>query len=525
METTKRLTNQELRYIFEDIIARKDRSALKQFVFYCFNVTVPDVSIIKGNNSPLDFVCDFFFERTSFSILHGPRSGGKTFTIAIVISLCAWYYQNIEIAVVAAVIFQAQRCYRYFSGYANTYPLSSIVNRQTMEKSETSRNTEVQILTGTVAGLNSPHPQVLFIDEVDLMSWAVLQQGLNTYQSTDYFSSQVAFASTKKSDVGTGSFQKIIDQSRKNKQSRLYRWSIFEVMQPFPFENDSLSNEIKDVLWEYLPDDLSKFRGYFSWTDLLSKFYLLDKETFEIELMCLRGAKGGLIYGRSFDQDLNTISDKFTPDLTKGQVYILEDLGFGDGHPDVALFCYIPIEKDKIIIFDELYMTKMGTDEIWEEIERKCNQHNIPFITRQNTGKITGWIADYHGLTEIKDRQLKGAPMIFKTRPPQFYEVWNGIKIVRRMFEREQILISDRCINLKTELGTYKKKKNLDGSYSNTIIKQNDHGPDALRYGCIELEPLLRLFKSDTINVIGKDENDTENYEKPITADLAGTTF
>lgn len=84
------------------------------------------------------------------------------------------------------------------------------------------------------------------------------------------------------------------------------------------------------------------------------------------------------------------------------------------------------------------------------------------------------------------------------------YEVWNGIAFVKKLLETGRLMISDKCVNLRLEFMAYKKKKNLDGTYSKVIVKQNDHGPDALRYWTV------KMFDSISRNAFFKDENEVE---------------
>jgi hypothetical protein len=158
----------------------------------------------------------------------------------------------------------------------------------------------------------------------------------------------------------------------------------------------------------------------------------------------------------------------------------------------------------------------------------------LPDLANNDRGTITGWIPDPHGLTEIQDRSNKGAPMMLKSENAPLYLINNGIPIVKKFLRSGRLMITDKCVNLRAELMSYKRKKNLDGSYSQIAMKTNDHGPDALRYGLILLGPLLSekafaIIKEKVTPAVERDitiVKSPEKYEKrPITAGLLTEKF
>lgn len=69
------------------------------------------------------------------------------------------------------------------------------------------------------------------------------------------------------------------------------------------------------------------------------------------------------------------------------------------------------------------------------------------------------------------------------------HKVAEGIKNVRRMFGANLITIHPRCVNLIKELQSYQYDPNTTSSSGGERRPQkiDDHGPDALRYGCWHL--------------------------------------
>jgi hypothetical protein len=90
-------------------------------------------------------------------------------------------------------------------------------------------------------------------------------------------------------------------------------------------------------------------------------------------------------------------------------------------------------------------------------------------------------------------------------------------------------MITNKCPKLRIDLLSYKKKKNLDGTYSKDPEKKMDNGPDALRYGVIRLHQQLfanafapRLIENPDVSKMLAAPAD-ENYPIPNQHDADST--
>lgn len=61
-------------------------------------------------------------------------------------------------------------------------------------------------------------------------------------------------------------------------------------------------------------------------------------------------------------------------------------------------------------------------------------------------------------------------------------EVLDGIRKMGVLFQKRELLIHDSCVGLLDELGTYLWDDKASGRGEEKPVKQQDHGPDALRY-------------------------------------------
>jgi hypothetical protein len=234
--------------------------------------------------------------------------------------------------------------------------------------------------------------------------------------------------------------------------------------------------------------------GYYTWEDLMNKFNILDRAVWETQWECKKPDSEGLVYPR-FDEVANVDKD-FVLNLESirnkaTRIFVFEDFGYSKEHPDVILLCHVDFKRGEVVAFDELYSTLKGTDEILEDFQKILDRHGL---TIKN---ISGWIGDPHAITEQVDRQNRRLPMLGNMfcvdkkdhLPADLYLIKNGISHVRKMIDDRAFKITPNMTKLRNELFSYQRKKQLNGKYSDEALKENDHGPDALRYGFIWLFP------------------------------------
>lgn len=473
----------DVKAVLKVIIANEDRDGLWEFIREFFGVEIPRVAVCADHCAPFDFVADYLFGKITSAIVLGNRTGGKTLIFGILDTVMAFLSDDTEIATVGAIQMQALKGYEYFKEFSQKFPFSSNIDRFTMKKTTCKNESMVQVLTGTTSGVNSPHPQLLFLDEIDLMSWQVLQQAFSMPISTDTVESRTVVTSTRK--FANGPMQRMLDEAEK-REAKVYQWCVWETMKPLPVKNEKMMERIYKTFGSALPDSIDQAAGFYSWNDAINKYLTLDDDTWETEWICSRPGLKGVIYGSSFSDDRNVLLE-WSPVGRRGYFYVGEDFGFGEDHPNVTLFFWIPPEFDRVVIFDEIYSTKTAPDDIWQEQLDKLAEYGL---TRDNNGlilpKVSGWIPDPHELTQIADRKMRGAPILEKNEDASLYLIKNGIPLVKKFLQSGRLMQHDRCVNLRIEWRSYKKKKNLDGTFSDIPEKKNDHGPGVVRYFMIK---------------------------------------
>jgi hypothetical protein len=437
-----------------------------------------------------------------------------------------------ETATLGAIQAQAYRCYGYIKLFNDSnIDFTNRVKSSLMKETTYDNGSSIEVLTATVTGVNSPHPQRLFLDEVELINWFIMQQAFNMVQSKGVVKGQTVMGSTRK--YVSGPMNRMIADMDKT-GLKLYQWCIWEVMEQFPRNNPGLSQRIIEVFGEELPKNYKMMEGFYSWEDLLDKYVNIDRDIWETEWLCLRPQSGGLVYPRWSDEE-NVITDwKFNPSLKH---YIWEDYGYAQDHPDVLLFIEVDPVKQSVVIFDEEYLTLQSTQQIIDRAKAKLAQYNLVVRGNDNQLSIDGWVGDPHGQTEWMDRFNQGAPMMGKMVRDELnggwkiryenndlYQLKNSIPLVRKFIDERWLKVTPNVVGYRNEIMSYRKVRLPDGTYKDEPEKKNDHGPDASRYGMIMLFPAQAYASFGTTL---KETQEIRNQEpiRSITAGLRGRKF
>lgn len=179
----------------------------------------------------------------------------------------------------------------------------------------------------------------------------------------------------------------------------------------------------------------------------------------------------GLVY-KEFNREQHLFDD-FTP---KGQINeILVGVDFGFTNPAAV----IRIEKDfdnTYWITDEWYKTGKTNAQITEAV--KSFQPNIVYADPASPERI---------------KELEQAGLNCREVIKGHDSVTNGIDKVRELFKANRLRIHKKCVNIITELETYR--------YSETRPeepeKENDHSLDAIRYALTMNMPTRSIIDDD----------------------------
>jgi hypothetical protein len=364
---------------------------LWDYIVRRYGVRIARVSVCPDHDTPFDYICAGFFTWYPNVFGIGPRGGGKSYDQALLHDLNAHWKPGSESATFGAVEGQAKRVYSAFKTFIDPDEIvGKSLQSETNYKPVEGMNygSKVEVLGGTVAAVNSPHPQFPHSDEVEIMradTWKESRnlaadkvmpdgrriRGQNMATSTMKWKGgrvwqiwQAFLRAKEKAIERFGSdVEQVDDMICKTAQFYVLVWCLFEVAEQVPNcraapENAHLPdwepglerseckcdcNEIvngtiegTDEDGEPLPRTLEsecqgrfyRSRGHRSRGEVIQLFLQNDERTWNAQQLCRETETEGL-YLPKFNRQRHGIA-RFPLDLANGPIYTGTDWGFTD---------------------------------------------------------------------------------------------------------------------------------------------------------------------------------------------------
>lgn len=484
--------------------------------------------------APFDFIRDMFYERVRDSIVFANRTGGKTTNVAILNHLDMAFKRSCEVASAGAILDQASKVYRYFTQIHKHPDLRLLFKKEpTKSVTEYTNDSRLEVVTGSVKGLNSPHPQKARIDEVELMEWDTLQEGLSMSVSKGQIAGQMAFLSTRKWDGGT--FARLLEESTKT-GAHVFDWCIFETLKRCdrdckddPVHGQCpIVDKCKGMAHNCDPD------GFYQIEDWIGKARMLSKDVLEAQWFNLKPSQEALVFGGYWDVEVHYMflpegesPGEWMPDSEKLMVMAAIDFGSSPGHP----FVYQKAWVDYADVYRALEESEPGQP--MDQIRFKLKFY-VFYEYRSGSGTMA-----YHADKIKNSPQYRKGEVIFadpsakqsRIDLDQLYgvETWSainaveeGIDSVRSHLEvwrdyaiggtpKSWYYILDGYLDCSEEglIGTHKEfdryryAKGLDGKPNRRLpLKTDDHGMDTTRYIIQSAYEIIRSIAVPATEVI-----------------------
>jgi len=497
----------------------KDEEVLHWYIWEFLGFNIPRIHVCKLYNpnygdldyphcAPFDYVRDMFFELVRNSIAFANRTGGKTRCVAILNHLDMAFKDGCEVASAGAILDQASKVYRYFME-VHRHPTLESLCAKPPTKGLTLYNNDsmLEVVTGSVKGLNSPHPQKARIDEVELMDWNVLQEGLSMSVSKEEegitIIGQNTFLSTRKYDTGT--FQRLLDEAGET-GNKIYCWCIWEVLEKCTRKCKKDPKYRDCPIWEKCKGLAHKCSGWYKIDDWIDKARAISKDVLEAQWLNKRPSREALVYGEYWSKDIHIIPNKeaLLPNPDKRIIMSAIDFGSSPGHPFVYQKAWVDYSD-----IDRAMDESTGTN---KPLVFKLSFYII-YEYRAGSGTIATHAARIKSSPEFFPGEIIFAdPSAKQARLdldglyalPTFQainDIENGIDLVRAHLEvwHDYAVDQDKSwyyivedyydcddeniIGTDKEFEKYKYPRQLDGKVSRRLpLKTEDHGMDCSRY-------------------------------------------
>lgn len=526
MQTKHLSNNGDYRELLKYIYETKDEDGLWLFIKETFGIEISRVSICPDHDAPFDFIRDIFFQLVQNAILVSNRTGGKTMSFAVLDVLNSYLWDDCETATIGAIEEQAKKCYGYVKDWVNKIPIfNEMLEESLMSKTTFKNGSMVQILTGTMAGVNSPHPQKAFFDEIELMAWQILQEGSSMPQSRGEIKAQLIVTSTRK--FAFGPMERLLDEAEE-RGFKVYRCCVMETIEPH--DKEICRNS---VFHEDCQQRCDQMAGHLQFNDVIATKKRLDADTWDSQWMSKKPGATALVYPHY--NKLIHVRD-IEPDLG-APLYLAEDFGFAEGHADVIGFFQEFSGKVKMI--DEIWVEGKTDEELVDLVELKLIE--LGFIPSRYIEKpkddmdkkrllnaaVAAWYCPIEEPSKISIRSSRGYRVIAEGNPDR-RRLTYGIPILRKAFQdmdengEPMIVFNSKIAKRKQstlrEMPKYANKIRADGTILDEPKKINDNGPDMVRYFYINHLP---IEKGGNLS----DMNNTRTETRPITAGIASMDF
>jgi hypothetical protein len=490
-------------------------------------VDIPRVAVCDCHDAPFTFLADLYFERVLSAVAVANRGGSKSFLSALLHFLNSKFKAFCESASVGAVESQALRVYNSFGGlfktegHVDTIERHPEVLRSNMRETNMRNGSKVEVLVGTVNGVNGPHPQKVHADEVELMIPEVFDESRNMSQSKNGIKAQDWITSTRKR--AHGPMQAILDEIEEAERNelappyKLYTWCIFESAAPVPECGVSCGCEkIVKGKWEtgkprtfreVCKGRLKRSSGWIPLHDVHKVFRTASRSVWEAQQECLKPSTEGLVF-ETWDTALHGVRF-WRPDPALGPIVLGVDFGGTNPHGvnwyqvlnrDIEWWGMhqqrgdevrnVKLKKGSRIAFDELYKSDIGNAELADMVIRK----------------EAAWEKIFPGfrvLARFADPQAKAARIDWarnKTKPlrTQWFatrDVKEQIKTCNELIDDDMVFVDlDRCPMWVAEQESYHYPDKRAGLHDDPEIPVDDfnHCMSAFRYTMENLKVIER---------------------------------
>lgn len=166
-----------------NIVAPQTDDELWEWVRRETGFEIPRIAVCEDHSAPFDFIADGYFERESALFQVGSREMGKTLGVSILHYANSELKPGTESITFGAIEAQAKRAYEHVKSFVFTVDEDGIKTLKPQMDGEPLRSqttwktgSKIELIVGTASGVNSPHPQKVHADEVDLMEDNVWQE-------------------------------------------------------------------------------------------------------------------------------------------------------------------------------------------------------------------------------------------------------------------------------------------------------------------------------------------------------------
>lgn len=510
--------------------APRNDDELWQMIVDLTGYEIPRVAVCHDHCAPFDPIADAYFNRESAILIMASREGGKTIGVAVLHYVNAETKPGIEGITFGAIKKQAQQAYKYVRAFVFTrddsgsrIPKPQIDGDPTQSQINWKTGSQIEIIVGTKSGVNSPHPQTVHADEVDLMESEVFAESRNMSSSKTLpggkrIPATDIVTSTRKSTRGPmQALLNEVDEAKKN--GHRPPWTVYafcfkeaaaempacRCVDPIervrrllalgrsPNELCECDKIVKGEWGENHPrtlesvcrGDLFRSRGWMHYDDIVRKFMQNSQAVWEAQMECRRPMADGL-YLPTFSRPRHCVRG-WIPRPQYGRITMGVDWGGGEGasvvlwvqgpllHPvEVVGFTMRPlmVPQGAYVVFDQFHWEeRIGATRMADLVVAK----EIAYRQKFPGWRMRGRFADMAGAQQRNDWHEHSPPLRTQWYITRDFDP--SVETVQGLMTDNKLYVDiDTCHELADDFEGWRMKNGKE------VHDESSHGPAALRY-------------------------------------------
>ena len=396
------------------------------------------------------------------------RGGGKTMLGAVVTLLDLMFKPGIQVRILGGSLEQSGRMYDHLKELLGRPLLKGIVKGEpTQRKIELVNGSRVEILSQSQRSVRGVRVHKLRCDEVEEFDediWEAAQLVTRSGWCGDVWVNGSVEALSTMHRLG-GLMGKLVEQGRK-----VFRWNAIDVMQRCDRGDCEVCELIDDCRGRGKNAD-----GFMRVDDLICQIKRTSKGTWESEMMCERPRRDELVYPM-FEKKAH--AREVIDDVSRRERLVIGGMDFGIRSPAVFLLAEVSGEEDKKVVHvvGEYIESGMRLAEHVKRAEEMRKELGVGWPSWLGVDPA-GLARNAHtGMSDVSVLRERGYSVRSKR-----VRLAEGVELVRRMLEQEQLFVHPRCVGLIDALRCY--HFDLKHQFNDDPVKDGpDHACDALRY-------------------------------------------
>lgn len=225
--------------------APQNDKELKAYLWFKFNVRIPDTQVCPNHSTPFRAFADAYFARFGVTVWKASRGlGGKSYLLAL-LGHCEANILAADVTILGGSGEQALRVIEYLQKLSGD-------EENTQRRTLYSSGGRVTALMASSKSARGPHPQRMRLDEVDEMELLILDAAMGQPMGTQEISKQTVMSSTHHYPDAT--FTEVLKRAGE-KNWPVYEWCYKETSaEPDGWltqeEIESKRGEVTDSMWK-----------------------------------------------------------------------------------------------------------------------------------------------------------------------------------------------------------------------------------------------------------------------------------